>query len=458
MRRRHDSRETRCAKAMLLVLVLSCSFLIPSLCGAQQFVPGETLTLKKAVQIALKNHPAIQAQAGQVASGEAKLGQARGNYYPHVSLASAYSTIWPVTQQTATTTSSSGLPPGLFVPTGTRGAYEQYAAVGSISQLLFDFGKTGAQVSAQKSSTEAARNDLATTREQVILDVKQAYFTLLGMQRAREVAAESVEQFKKQLNRARALYAVGAKPRFDVTKAEVDLSNTEVNLVKAEYGVRVARATLNSAMGLPDISSYTMEDDLSSGAAEEPFEEALRIAFARRPDLLSVQNKKESARESIKAAQRAHFPTLNGSANLTYVGDAFPLDHGWTAGLFMSIPIFTGFITTYQVAEARAALTVADANERSLRQSIVLELEQAYLALNEGTKRIQSTEVALKQAKENVELATERYAGGLAIAVEVTDALTTLANADLAHIGALYDRRVAQARIDKAIGDGRSTR
>jgi outer membrane protein len=458
MRGRVEPRGVRSGRLTLFMFLLSCSVLIPSVGDAQQVVPGEMLTLKKAIEVALKNQPTIEAQKGQVASGEAKLGQARGSYYPHVSLAGAYTSIWPVSQQTALTTSSSGLPPGNFVPTGTRGAYDQYATVGSLSQLLFDFGKTGAQVDAQKLSTQAARHDLASAREQVILDVRQAYYTLLGAQLAYGVTAASVEQFKKQLMRARALHDAGAKPKLDVTKAEVDLSNAEVTLIKAEYGVRVARVTLNNAVGLPDLSAYTLENDLSSETAEQSFEDAVRTAFAHRPDLLSLKNKKEAARQSIKAAQRSHLPTLNGSATLTYVGDGFPLDHGWTAGVVMVLPIFTGFVTTYQVAEAQAGLTVVSANERSLRQTIVLDLEQGFLALNEATKRMRSTEVALKQARENVELATERYGAGLAIAIEVTDALVASANAELANIGALYDRKIAEGRIDKAIGDGRSSR
>jgi len=456
MRARVESRMGHSGRLSLVVFLLSWSALIPEVCIAQQLVPEEMLTLKTAIEIALKNHPTIEAQVGQVATGEAKLGQARGNYYPRLSLAGSYTTIEPVSARTAATTSSSGLPPGNFVPTGIQGRYDQYATVGSLNQLLFDFGKTGAQVSAQKLSTQAARHDLASAKEQVTFDVKQAYYTLLGTQLAQGVTVESVEQFKKQLVRARALYDEGVKPKLDVTKAEVDLSNAEVTATKAEYAVKVARATLNNAMGLPDHSDYNLENDLTSGTAEQSFEDALRIALAHRPDLLSLQDKKESARQSIKAAERTHLPTLNGSATLTYVGDSFPLDYGWTAGVVMVLPLFTGFVTAYQVAEAQAALSVARASERSLRQTIVLDLEQGFLALQEATKRMGSTEVALKQARENVELATERYTAGLAIAIEVTDALTARANAELAHIGALYDRKIAQARIEKAIGDGRS--
>ncbi len=433
-------------------------FLSTLTCSAQTVVMPEILTLKKAIEVALTNHPAIEAQSGQVASGEAKLGQARGSYYPHINLSTSYTTIWPVKQETATTTSSSGLPPGNYVPTGlAHRAYEQYAAVGSLSQLLFDFGKTGAQVKAQKLSAEAARYDLASTKEQVIFDVKQSYYNLLAAQRARGVTVKSVEQFKKQLEQAQVVYEEGARPKLDVTKAEVDLSNAEVNQTRAEYGVRVARATLNNAMGLPEEgSTYTLEDDLVSGTTDLSLEEALRIAFAQRPDFLSVQKRKEAAQQSVKATQRAHLPTINGSATFTYVGTKFPIDHGWTAGAFMVLPLFNGFVTSYQVAEAVAVLKVETANERSLRQTIFLDLEQGYLALNEATKRIWSTEVALKQATENAELATERYEAGLATAIEVSDALTAYANAEFAYIGALYDRKIAQARIDKAIGNSRN--
>ena len=392
-----------------------------------------------------------------MASGEAKLGQARGSYYPHINLSGSYTRIWPVSQQTAATTSNSGVPSGSYVPTGVaHKSYEQYASVGNINQLLFDFGKTWAQVKAQKLSTEATKHDLASAKEQVIFDVKQAYYNLLGSQRVMEVAIKSVDQLKKQLARTQVLFEEGVKPKFDVTKAEVDLSNAEVNQIKAEYGVRVAIATLNNAMGVPDVLAYTVEDDLSFGTIEVSFEEAMQKTFARRPDLLAIQKRKDAALQSVKAAQRAHLPNFNGSAAYTYVGTEFPMDHGWTAGVTMVIPLFTGFVTSYQVAEAEAGLRVAKANEKSLRQTIILELEQGFLALNEATKRIKSTEVALKQASENAEFATERYGAGLAIAIEVTDALTAYANAELGHIGALYDRKIALARIDKAIGDGRS--
>ncbi len=425
-------------------------------CCAQ--TPPETpkvLTLREAIALALRNQPAIEAQQGQVLAGEAKAGQARGGYYPHISLGSAYARIGPVGSRTGATTSLAGLPPGSSIPTGTETtarSYEQYSATANLSQLLFDFGKTGAQVKAQTLSAEAARRDLENIREQVVFAVKQAYYSLLSAQENRTVALEAVDQFKRHVEYARALVETGLKSRSEVTKAEVDLSSAEVNLIKAENGERLARTTLNNAMGLPHGPPYRAEEEPSSAWTEPSFEAALQLALSRRPDLVALQKQKESARESIRAAQRSHFPTLNGTASAVYVGTGFPLDSGWTAGLNMVFPLFTGFVTSHQVAEAQANYMVAGANEKSLKQTIVLDLEQGFLSLHEAAERMRSTEISVRQARENLELATERYAAGLAIGVEVTDAVVAYANARLSHIGARYDHRVAQARIDKAMG------
>jgi outer membrane protein len=449
----HIDPRKRLSRRLAPIMVLFLSgVLVPHPCSAQTVASAELLTLKKAIETALKNQPTIEAQTGQVRSGEAKIGQARGNYYPHLSLGGAYSRIGPVGSQTSASTSNAGLPSGSYIPSGNQ-PYDQYAATANLTQLLFDFGKTGAQVGVQKMNTEAARLELENTRQQVIFNVKQAYFSLLSAQRNRDVAFEAVQQFNKHLEYARALFRVGAKPKFDVTKAEVDLSNAEVSLIKAENDVRLTRVALNNAMGLPDAKPYSVEEDFSSVRAELSFENALQVALERRPDLLSLQRQKESARESIKAAQRAHYPTLSGSASAMYVGTAFPLDNGWTAGLNMALPLFTGFVTSYQVAEAQAALMVVSANERNLKQTVVLELQQGFLSLREATERMRSTEIAVRQARENLELANERYAAGLAIGVEVTDAVFSHANAQLANIAAHYDRKIAEARIDKATGN-----
>jgi outer membrane protein len=448
-------RKKRGGRLCLLGFFIVMSALVASAAEVKTTAARRVLTLNDAIEMALKNQPNIEAQVGQVLLGEAKAGQARSNYYPHLTLGSAYTNIWPVGAQTSSKTSLAGLPPGGNIPTGLTTAaesYNQYAATANLSQILLDFGKTGAQVGAQDLNVRAARLDLQNIQDQVIFAVKQAYYSLLAAERNRDVAAEAVSQFQKHLEYARALFEVGSKPKFDVTKAEVDLSNGQVNLIKAENVLRLARASLSSAIGLPSDRSYAVEDDLSAKRTEWAFEKALEIALQRRPDLLSLQKQKESARESFRAAQKSHLPTISGVASATYVGTNFPLDSGYTAGVNLVFPLFTGFTASYQVAEAQANLTIASAKERTHRYTITLDLEQGYLALREAEERKRSSETAIKQGKENLELATERYAAGLAIGVEVTDAVVNYANAQATYITAYYDEKIAQARVDKALG------
>ncbi len=411
--------------------------------------------MNRAIEIAIKNQPQIEAQRGVVLAGKAKTGQAVGNYYPHFTLGGAYATINPVNTKTSATTSNAGLPPGSYIPSGiseNAESYGQYSTVGSLNQLIFDFGKTPAQIRAQKSNTEAAGYELQNVREEVIFNVKDAYYNLLKAERNRDAVGEAVDQFKKHLEYVRGLFEAGSKPKFDVTKAEVDLSNAEVDLIKAVNDVSLYQTSLDNAMGMPDIPPYKVQEDLSSETGDLDYEDAMRMALQNRPDLLSILKQKESAQDTVKAAQRGHYPTFSGTANYTYVGSDFPLDHGWTAGVNMVFPLFTGFITSYQAAEAEANLAVLMANERNLKQKIILELKQGYLALRESAQRIRSTETAVKQAKENLELATERYSSGLAIAVEISDAVISYANAQMANSTAYYDHKIAQARIIKAVG------
>ncbi len=446
--------NSKCRATGVIILLLVFALPVSVRCEAPAKV--DTLTLAEAVELALRNQPTVEMRTGQARASEARTGQARGAFYPRVTVGSAYTRIWPVGAQTTASTSNAGLPANSsFIPgaTSREGAsYEQYAATASLSQMIYDFGRTSSQVDASKLAAQAARLDLLNEREQVVLNVKEAYYRLVAANRNREVQAAAVDQFRNHLNHARSLFEVGAKPRFDVTKAEVDLSNAEVNLIRAENSVKLSVVALNNTMGIPDMGPYTVEEDTSPAREPMPFDEAVTVALNRRPDLVALQKQKESAAASVETARKDRLPTLSGSAALTYVGTSFPLDHGWTAGVNMTVPLFNGFVTSHRIEEARANAITANANERNLKQAVVMEVEQAYLTLSEAAQRMKSTGVAVKQARENVDLVNERYSAGLAIAAEVTDAVVSLATAEFNDIAARYDYRIARARIQKAVG------
>jgi outer membrane protein TolC len=119
----------------------------------------------------------------------------------------------------------------------------------------------------------------------------------------------------------------------------------------------------------------------------------------------------------------------------------------------MNIPLFTGFLTKYQVEEAKANLEVLAANEALLRQTIYQDVRQAWLNMREAADRIVVAELSVRQATENLELANGRYASGVGSPIEVTDALVAASNAKTAQISALYDYKLAQSSLEKAAGE-----
>ncbi|MBN1547527.1 MAG: TolC family protein [Syntrophaceae bacterium] len=421
-------------------LVMIClAFILPWVAyGADSIVPGESLDLGRCVELALANHPDIQAAVHNVRVGDSLIGQARSGYFPQVNLDTNYD------RTQAYKSGVSNLAGG--------SATDMYTGRFSLTQNIYDFGRTSAKVGIASSNRDAYRQDLENVTSLVVLNVKQSYHALLQAEENRRVAEETVAQFQRHLDIAKGFFEVGLKPKFDVTKAEVDLSNARLSLIKAENTRRIARVTLNNAIGVPDAPEYVLENDLLFERSEPVYQEALQAAYDKRPDLRSLFLRESAARQSLDLARAGHYPTLAGNANYGYGGSDFPLGEGWNVGGSLNIPIFSGFLIENQISESKANIDVLAANVESLKQQIRLEVDQAFSNLREANSRIDTTELTVRQAKENLDLAEGRYASGVGSPIEVTDALLALSNARTSYISSLADYRNALAALERATG------
>jgi outer membrane protein TolC len=421
----------------IILLIISVIMISPLNAGAEVLIKrGDTLNLNQCIEIALKKQPNIVAAMGNVNINQSRVGQAKSNYYPQINWSSGYSRISPAT--------------GVLLKGGS--SYDEYLSNVNLSQTIYDFEKTSTQVKIQNLNLDSSRSDLDNIASQIVFGVKQAYFGLLQAKRNRDVAAETVQLFQQHLERAKGFFEVGTKPKFDVTKAEVDLSNAKLNLIKGENAFRITRVSLNNAIGMPEAPEYTIVDDFGFQLYAISLGDALKRAYTSRPDLQSISAKSEAAERTIELQKKGYYPTLSGNANYAFSGEEFPLEKGWTVGATLNFPLFSGHSTKYQVEEARANLQVLKANEEALRQSIHLDVEQAYLNLQQARDSITTTELTVRQATENFELANGRYTSGVGSPIEITDALVSLANAKTAYIAALYDYKVTQASMEKAMG------
>jgi TolC family type I secretion outer membrane protein len=425
----------RTVASLLLMMVL-----LPAAAAADDTIrAGETLTLERCLAIALSRHPDLQAAAHTVRAGESRIGQARAGYYPRLSGAAGYSRSDP---------SGAGGAAGRF-----SNPSDSYSSSLSLSQNLYDFGKTATQVRIRELDRDSSQADFEQVRAQIVLGVKQAYWELLKSERDREVAREAVGQFQQHLDRAKGFFDVGTKPKFDVTKAEVDLSGAKLALLKAENAWRLARVSLSNAIGLPEAPEFAIVDSLSATRAPVALDEGIRLAYDRRPEIRALTVRVQAQAETVNLVKKDNYPFLTGNASYGWGGGDFPLDDGWSVGAQVNVPLFSGYATKYQIEEARATLDALNASLAALRQAVSLEVKQAWLNLREASDRIDTAALSVRQAEENLELAQGRYATGVGSPIEVTDALVAVSNAKTAHTAALYDYRVAQASLEKATGE-----
>jgi outer membrane protein len=407
-----------------------------SICFAQ----SDTLTLVQCVDIALKNNPQIHVAEGNFESAEASFVIARSAYFPQISF-----------QGSGTKNAGTYVIGAIVRP----GAFNSYAAGFQGQQLLFDFGRTIGHISSSSNLADASEQDYRGAQEDVVLNTHVAYYGLLQAERVRDVSSETVKQTEEHLKQAQAFYKVGRNPQFDVVKAEVDVANAKVNLITAENSLKLARVQLENALGVKLKEDVVLKDDLE--VPEEfkvELQTALDTAFLTRPEVIASRTRVEANQALVTSAKAAHFPAISATGGYSWKGFALdqPLYNSWNIGLSFSVPIFEGWAVAAGVDQADANLKAAEASNEATIQSVVLDVQQQFLALQASAEAIEASKTLVAEAEESLKLSEGRYNFGAGSPIEITDAQVTLSNARITYIQSLYNYRVARARLQRAMG------
>jgi outer membrane protein TolC len=409
---------------------------------------GQLLTISDAVRIGLENHPRIKSSNERVSSLQAILGQQMAAYYPTINFNNRYQT---------SQSSSSG---------GNDHAADTISSIANLTMTLYNFGKREANVQSARENLDAGQQDYETTRQDIVLAIKAAYYLYLGTQALVNVRKDTVRSRELLVRQARGFFEVGTRAKIDVARAEANLYTAQADLIATENAVKVAWVTLRNAMGSPRLPEQPVAEDSPEVEFSMNLAGARNVAFEKRTELKSFEALRRSADQSIANARRGHLPDLNFDAayGRRHVSDqvvnkvnlnTFPLQPTWTVGLSFNIPIFDGFRTTNRVEETLHNYYRVRADEEDRRQLIALEVEQSYLRVVETQERIKATEAAARASKENLDLAQGRYQVGVGSIIEVTDAETLYTDAQTTYVRTVYEYKIADAQLARAMGDTR---
>ncbi|MFA5859512.1 MAG: TolC family protein [Elusimicrobiota bacterium] len=426
-------------KKLVIASVVMVLCLVARQCSAADTVNNSmgtittVLTLQDCLMFAVKHHPSLKTSKGNIEIYTNRYNKAVADYLPDFSLSSGYSRAGGVEKKDS----------------------ESYSAGLNASQLVYDFGRVPALIEIAKLNLELQKLDMLNTQQNLEVNVTQAYYSCLLAQQALKLQEKNVVQMEQYLGRARALFEVGNRPKYDVTKAEVNLSNAKLNFIKARNKLRLANITLNNAIGkTKQNESYVVDDNINFEIQEvKDIEKLKSAALKKRVDWLSSKIREKIAVINLGNSVRAFLPTLNASGGYRWSGSEFPLNETWSLGLSLNMSIFTGFSKINAYRESETNLKNVRTSQETLIQTIILDIEQDYAVLEEAVERIRATEGIVKQAKEALELADARYFNGVGSIIELTDAQVSLFSVENSYIQAVCDYYTAKVNLEKSSGE-----
>jgi outer membrane protein TolC len=361
-----------------------------------KFVSAEDiLSWQDCVREAAKNHPDLIAATEETKQSQAAKTITASNLFPQINASLNASTA-----QTAAAGSDK---------TSTADSYT-YGVTGS--QLIFDGLKTASDIKAASENIAASKYSFKYTSSTVRYRLRSAYINLLKAQEALKITQEIYDIRRSNLELITLHYQSGLEHKGALLTAEADLANAQYQISQAKRSLEVAQRQIIKEMGRIKFSPVLVKGDfkVQDAVREKPdFEEIVK----NYPSLNQIIAQRNAAQFSLNSAYANFFPTLSGSAGANKSGSHWsPNGDNWNLGLSLSMPIFEGGLRLAQVSQAKAYLNQLKENERSVKDSAVLALEQNWASLQDAIDNIDVQKKKLIATEERSNIAQAQYSTG----------------------------------------------
>ncbi|MDR7433977.1 MAG: TolC family protein [Armatimonadota bacterium] len=442
-------RISRGILSLVILPVLLISSVLPA--QAQQGQTPRPITLKDALALALQQNLQVRFAAFEVAIARAQLEQAKAGKAVQVTGSASYTRI----NERAPTTITVSAPPPLGtvtvqlppppVDTGELRVSLQYP--------LFTGGRLEAQIALAEANVKGAEATLQRTVQQVLFQVKQAYYQLLLARASRRAAERILAQAEENLRVARVRVQAGVAPQFDVLQAEVNLANARQGVVRALNSMALARQALAALLNIPLDTLLEPQDELGITPFSVPLEELINRALRQRPELAELSARRAAAEAALELARSGARPNLALQGAYSLSGTSLQnLTTNWQVILALTLNLFDGGLTKARIQEAEERLRQLQVAESQQRQAIELEVRQSYLTLQSAVAELEASGKAVEQALEALRIANVRYQAGVSAQLEVIAAQAALAQAEVNRVQALFNYNLALAQLERAVG------
>jgi len=326
-----------------------------------------------------------------------------------------------------------------------------------LSQALYTWGQVGAAIRAAKVGIATADDQLRIFRQAAARDVSASFYDTLLAKELQTIAKQNLEQKIRHYDRAQKRYAAGVATDYDVLSAKVDVENAQPPIIQTENLTRILRERLRFLLGT-NAEEVDVKGALETQILPYPeYRESEEIAKKNRPELSDLSHRIQVAEELIKIANAGDKPRLDlkagyGWRNFDLGKDLRETGQVWSAGLFVTYPIFDGLRTRGRVAQAKSNLTNLKIDESKLLNAIRLEVRNAVNAIIEAGEIIKALSETVARAERLLDMAEKGYEYGVKTKLEIDDAELNVVQAKGNLARAKRDYLVARVTYEYATG------
>jgi outer membrane protein len=423
---------------------------VPVLLGAQQMPDPSThtITLQEAIRLARQNNVGAITAANQVRSAALQIRSNKAQLYPSLT-----------TNFGASKSAGQKLGEGQkLIATASPWAFSNGL---SLSQTLFDGGKSYADVRAARANVVSAEANEVAQDFTISLNVKTQYNSILAAQEADAAARAQLALAQQQLDVSIAKVNAGAANVADSLNSVVSVGTAQIAILTAQQNLRAASAALTSLVGTPYLVTASLGDTIDR--PQTSLDSAALMTWALDgPSIRQSQAQLNLANAQERSARTGYFPTVrasgsyggSGSNNPYGLGSnpVYPFLYNRSVSVNLSFPIFQGYSRENSVVNAQIAADNAQAqikNQKLLAQQTIIT--QIGVIRNDEEKiRVQL--VSIRASEEALRVNQQRYQLGAGTLIEL---LTTQQNLIVARqqlIQTRLDLRNARAQIEAFIG------
>lgn len=416
---------------------------------------AETLSMERCMEMAYANSPLLRSADERMAGAAARRVEARSGKLPRLTLSETVTRTDNPVYGFMTALNQRLFTPSMMANINDPGTATNYNTRIGLELALYTGGMVESGILAAINGRYAAWFELERTRHQIRFNVKTAYMRVILARSRISVVEKALDTVTEHARIAGDLFDVGMIVESDVLSAKVRVAEIEEMRLSAENDVKLARAALLMAMGVPQNKEFEVDDmELGQGAFVDDLDAYIQAALENRPDLLALTQAIEARTQGVNMAEAGRLPQLYLMGNYDLDNSSFVNNDGqsWFVGLSMKYNVSDGGGTRGRVGQARASLDDLKWQRELMRQGIELEVRQAFYNTQSAQKKIEVMQSAVAQAVESYRIVNNRYKSGLAINVQVLAAETALTEARLKYLSALFDYSVSLEQLALAVG------